>query len=105
MTAFKTDIEVAMSRLEGMGMKLGGTATLEDLQAYLDGRVNPLYEFNDEVMTKETWMERYAKRMVDLAKATPEFAKASAEACFDPTIWALHSPEEAAEEDMSCWGE
>ena len=60
---------------------------------------------NEELMSKEEWIERYVTRMKELAACNDAFARESAEASFDPETWANYSPEEAVDEEISCWDE
>lgn len=98
-------VDELMKQLEAKGFILGGAVTVEDLTAFIEGRASGLYEFGTEVMTRVVWLERFSEEMMKTAGTTPEFAKVSAEAVWDSYHMEGFLPEEAADEEMACWGE
>ena len=58
---------------------------------------------NEELMSKEEWMERYVTSIKEKSACSDTLAREAAEAAFDPEAWSDYTPEEAADEEIACW--
>lgn len=54
---------------------------------------------------KEDWLRRCAQRYIDMSGIDEDEAKEYAEACWESRLDDADSPEDAADEDMSYWGD
>lgn len=57
----------------------------------------------EKTMTSEEWKKRCAAQYVEVANVEQEAANQMAEACFEDCYEEGFHPEDAADEDMSCW--
>ncbi|NKF21562.1 hypothetical protein [Solimonas marina] len=61
---------------------------------------------SEQTLTKAEWIDRCAKRYRDVGGLSEDLAKSAAEVAYEveDEDWGPRGdPEEAADEDMSCW--
>lgn len=56
-------------------------------------------------LSNEEWLRRCAARFVERGGLSASTAMECAQACSDSRDDDLHTPEEAADEDMACWND
>jgi hypothetical protein len=93
---------------ENLTLEQRKKALADMLEPFLRGEGEQVWFFGlgvDEMLTKKQWCERYAARLVSLGGMLPIEAAKQAEDAFDPAFTSDYTPEEWADEEMSCWGE
>jgi hypothetical protein len=56
-------------------------------------------------LTRAEWIDRCARHLIDIGGAAVGYAYSTAKALVDDRDDECYTPEETADEEMSCWGE